>query len=573
MAAWEANEFKLGVNMAGAISAGAYTAGVLDFLMEALEEWQKAKDAFRAFLSSAASASFPNPVPLHDVSIEVFSGASAGGMCAAIASVMVQSAFEHIRDPEATNTSNTFYEAWVNEIDIRKLLTTKDVRPGTPLTSLLDSTILDTIAVKALTPGAPTSRPYISPSLTLFLTLTNVRGIQYQLYNDPSPTVNEFTTYYGDRLRFETVASGSKPGADVAKPLPIGQPNKGAWDLLREAAKATGAFPIFLAPRLLIRDLSDYGVPGWVPLNAPPPHIQSDLPRPPGTIVTLNVDGGVIDNDPFELAHDFLVSLNPKAKNGHNPTEPLEANCAIVSVAPFPSVERYDPNFDLAGTQRISNMLGRLVTILLSQSRFFGESLPVTTSGAGFSRFVIAPSDPTIKDRDALQSAPLGAFGGFLERSFRAHDFMLGRYNCQRFLDAHFLLPFGNPVIDAGQHDAGLYAARIQEQFAKAPPPGTSAGPSGNLWTSVIPLVGSAAVSPSQSPDKGTISKADIGEIAGLVLKRLDAIKGPLLDGAPAAGLLKAVVGTLCAWPGRMIVQKWIVDELTRAFSPDVVAG
>lgn len=33
---WKANEFKIGVTMAGAVSAGAYTAGVLDFLIEAL---------------------------------------------------------------------------------------------------------------------------------------------------------------------------------------------------------------------------------------------------------------------------------------------------------------------------------------------------------------------------------------------------------------------------------------------------------------------------------------------------------------------------------------------------------
>jgi hypothetical protein len=35
--------FRVGINMAGAISAGAYTAGVLDFLTEALDAWYKAK--------------------------------------------------------------------------------------------------------------------------------------------------------------------------------------------------------------------------------------------------------------------------------------------------------------------------------------------------------------------------------------------------------------------------------------------------------------------------------------------------------------------------------------------------
>ena len=88
--------FKIGISMAGAISAGAYTAGVLDFLTEALDEWQKAKA--RGEL-----------VPPHDVSIEVISGASAGGMCAAISTVMLQDDFEHIHDTSKTGTTNRLY--------------------------------------------------------------------------------------------------------------------------------------------------------------------------------------------------------------------------------------------------------------------------------------------------------------------------------------------------------------------------------------------------------------------------------------------------------------------------------
>ena len=95
---------KLGINMAGAVSAGAYTAGVLDFLIEALDEWHAAKDSGQ-------------PVPMHDLSLEVLSGASAGGMCAAIASVQIQEKFDHIKDLSAVNTTNRFYESWVNKID------------------------------------------------------------------------------------------------------------------------------------------------------------------------------------------------------------------------------------------------------------------------------------------------------------------------------------------------------------------------------------------------------------------------------------------------------------------------
>src|SRR5579864_8877303 len=120
---WKPGEFKLGINMAGAVSAGAYTAGVLDFLMEALEEWY------------AAKASANTAVPMHDISIDVFSGASAGGMCAAIAAVMVQGSFEHIRnpaDPSIKDTTNKFYESWVNKIDIEPLLQDNDLANGEP---------------------------------------------------------------------------------------------------------------------------------------------------------------------------------------------------------------------------------------------------------------------------------------------------------------------------------------------------------------------------------------------------------------------------------------------------------
>ncbi len=124
---WKSDEFKIGINMAGAVSAGAYTAGVLDFLIEALGEWQKAKDALRAYIANAGSGAPPAAVPLHSVRIEIFTGASAGGMCAAISSVMVQQDFVHIRTGMERNTNNVFYESWVNTIDIRELLKTQDL--------------------------------------------------------------------------------------------------------------------------------------------------------------------------------------------------------------------------------------------------------------------------------------------------------------------------------------------------------------------------------------------------------------------------------------------------------------
>ncbi len=626
MAGWKDNEFAIGINMAGAVSAGAYTAGVLDFLTEALEEWQKQKDAFRAHLSDPdAPAAYDFPVPLHDVIIEGFSGASAGGMCAAIASVMLQSQFVHIKnaeDPAVTGTNNIFYESWVNKIDISRLLQAEDLKkppkwdpkdpcapPGAQdpnakplLQSLLDSTVIDEIAAYALTPRQPAvSRPWVASDMNLFLTVTNMRGMTYPLYGDATGSVTEFTTYYGDRVRFETTRTGAGQVWAAAQALPLEDAASPAWKTLQETAKATGAFPLFLAPRVLARPLRDYRSPVWFPVGAPDPVPlpTPDLPDPPpDPICTLNVDGGVTDNDPFELIHDYLACQNPNPEKDadgtpRNPREPEKANCAVITVAPFPATDRYDENF-FAKPMSLLAMAARLFTVLIAQSRFLGESLSVLTSMSAFSRFVIAPSDDQLEAKikndsslagtSVLQCGTLSAFGGFMCRDFRAHDFMLGRYNCQWFLKTHFKLPLNNPVIEAGQTEAGRYAGAVASSYAGAPPPDPTRSAndqppntSGVKWMPIIPLCGTAAypynkTSPSNGervdpPVRKPIKRDRVQQIAGMVLNRVAAIKGPLLDGLPLGKLLSPILGAACALG---VGKSELVETMISALRPDV---
>src|ERR1017187_8115128 len=192
--------FKIAINMAGAISAGAYTAGVVDFITEALDAWYRAK---------AEGAE----VPQHDVTIEGFSGASAGGLCAALSAVL----------------------------------------------------LLDELAVYGSTrgkrPEAP--RPYVSPDLTVFLSLTNLRGVLYSLNGLSPGGVEETTSFFGDRIRFQTVRADSRrPLGPAAYPVDMVSA-QGDFELLKNAAMATGAFPMFLAPRVLTRRHSDYTPPLW----------------------------------------------------------------------------------------------------------------------------------------------------------------------------------------------------------------------------------------------------------------------------------------------------------------------
>jgi hypothetical protein len=555
--------FHIGINMAGAVSAGAYTAGVLDFLTEALDQWYAARSA-------------PGyAVPIHDVSIDTFSGASAGGMCAAIAAVMVQGDFKHINnpsDPALVNTSNRFYESWVNRIDIQPLLQTHDLSPGRPVISLLDSTIIDQIADYAIAPVPGVARPYVSKSLTLFLTLTNVRGVPFSLHGNAPGSAEEEMAYYADRLQFETVSTIDQPTeSSLAWPLPIGREG-GAWDLLKGAAKATGAFPLFLAPRKLVRRAGEYTNSPWEPLSTANPQpsapgwkLQDDAP-----FATLNVDGGVTDNDPFELAHDFLAIHNPLATvdpgtgDLMNPRDPDTANCAVLTVAPFPASAAYSDPYDFDANSSVLSMFPKLFNVLVSQSRFSGETLRAVMSGESFSRFVLAPSDTENPNQSALQCGTLGAFGGFIERGFRAHDYQLGRRNCQKFLRDTFRLSAANPIIAAG-------LSRLNADTRVGAIAVFGSTQNGVLTLPIIPLCGSADAE-VLPPKRATITQARLNNVVKWSVGRLQAVAKPLLSLALGSGMEDLAVREAAD----LLISTWGKHKLKEALQKelqDVISG
>src|SRR3954453_18357537 len=81
------NVYEIGLAMAGAISAGAYSAGVVDFLFQALHDWELAK------------RDDPDNVPNHSVCIRTAAGGSAGSITAALAGRGEQTAVLGIDDP------------------------------------------------------------------------------------------------------------------------------------------------------------------------------------------------------------------------------------------------------------------------------------------------------------------------------------------------------------------------------------------------------------------------------------------------------------------------------------------
>src|SRR3982750_1404482 len=103
------NTFHVGLCMAGAISAGAYTAGVMDYLLEALDDWQKRKEKNEA------------NVPTHNVVIPVMGGASAGGMTSIITASALHDEITYVHEAPVnlhdSITWNKLYHSWVDLTD------------------------------------------------------------------------------------------------------------------------------------------------------------------------------------------------------------------------------------------------------------------------------------------------------------------------------------------------------------------------------------------------------------------------------------------------------------------------
>ena len=105
--------FELALVLGGTVSAGAYTAGALDFLIEALDAWTQLRDRGNG------------AAPQHKVVLRVVTGTSGGGVIAAIAARALNFEFDPIaRDTPvgAGLTGNPFYDIWIKTLTLDRFL-------------------------------------------------------------------------------------------------------------------------------------------------------------------------------------------------------------------------------------------------------------------------------------------------------------------------------------------------------------------------------------------------------------------------------------------------------------------
>lgn len=415
--------FEIGLVMAGAVSAGAYTAGVIDYLLEALDTWQQEKDKGNL------------TVPQHSILIKVMTGASAGGMTTAITMA------ELLRSKKADAENRSYlYQAWVKKIDITHLLETKDLDSNDGIKSFFDSTVIESIASELIDVKSPPewkAIPYIDPGLKLYLTLSNLRGLPYEFKLKGQTGFPYGMTDHADYQYVE-----------INKDTP-----KSDWTKLRNAAVATGAFPIGLASRLIKRDTNEYririahdgrDISGLMALN-------SNQNEPYQFVA---VDGGTLNNEPLELARSVWERFTEEEKKKITSIEQLEEaraakrislaqkDYALVLIDPFPNLAGMGTNATEKDTDLL-NILSPIIGAMRAQSLFKMEELLRAGDQEDNDRYLVAPiryTDTNTKALNAIACGFLGGFGGFLAEEFREHDYHLGRRNCQRFLEQFFIL-------------------------------------------------------------------------------------------------------------------------------------
>lgn len=549
--------FYIGLAMAGAISAGAYSAGVFDFLIEALEAWQEARDDLAR----------KDTVPSHKVVIPVISGASAGGVTGAVGMIALADANSGM--PVRHNYNQVgpvetrlplLYKAWVETPKFvsrsggSDLLGKEDLAgpEKTPLLSLLDTTVLRGLVTTATTVAETrtNARPYLAEETHLFLTLTNLRGVPYKIgfVTDSTGAVTDpgyQMLNHADRRHFRLQGIGSgkffsewahddpsielRPGGLLKDASLQAQRN---WTLLADASLGTAGFPVGLSA-VEINDVTvaDYQKRHWAIDSLPgkdftlptdfPEHLNSN---PLAAVNFVTIDGGMIDNEPFQYARWTLMDDPPN----RNPRDAKAADRAVIMIDPFPEAPDFDKKLKM--DHDLFTVIQRMIPVFKDQARFKPEELAAALNKDVFSRFLISPrrrSGPTPGssghefgelESDAIASGLLGGFGGFLDEEFRAHDYQLGRLNCYLFLRDHFALPIdeitpgskdSNMLLEAGY--AGLSPAQRAPFLAKQ-----RAGDPLRYYQ-IIPVVGVTADAPRPPPTPPIWPRVDENAVDELV--------------------------------------------------------
>lgn len=549
--------FHLGLCMAGSVTAGAYTAGVLDYLIQAMEEWEKVKAN--------------DDIPGHQVVIDLLCGSSGGGMTGAMTLFALMDKMDHAKLEEDGISykrpgNNILWNTWVelnNGDMVDSVMSNEDISPQ-QITSLLNSSFIDTVANQlqeyiAALPADLKPPPFLGRAPEMFMTLFNVTGINYELRTRSSVQDKKGIQYisdhrdlahfrwtdlsYPDYQKHENLEEEKTMNSDCDGRIPISLTNRNHIPILINSAKATGAFPVGLKARLVERPAKFiWDNPFFHKENRFNQHtilLGEEITGRESNYISLNSDGGTANNEPVELARQILLSMRNKIYKEESSgskgvaemseTEKVFAardnlvNTSVLLIDPFPSLT----NEITVPDTRSGNFPAyawKLIKAMNSQLIFDAKDALDAYKKENYGLHIVSPSKENVEPKHAIACGAIGGFGGFLSREFRVHDFFLGRKNCQSFLRKYFVARLDEPdpgsracvqsIIDAYQ-EKPLARDRFAFQDEK-----------GIFWLPVIPDV--TLIDPIQFIKTGSI--CDFVEGPRLPLYQLEKLPADFLQ-------------------------------------------
>jgi hypothetical protein len=262
---------KLAITISGAVSLGSYESGVAFEILDAVAQHNQWADT--------------NGRADDRIEIDVLTGASAGGMTVS----MIARRLLFDGAAMAQPYDNPMYNAWVQEIDIRKLLSRQADEPATH--SIFSSDCVIDISRKYLTgtlPSPPQPHPALPASdqtLHLGLALSNLNGVDYIRSTQSGGT---FTyTRHEDQL-IEKLDSTTSAQPQL-------------WETIRMAAVSCGAFPFAFRVQDLYRNLADY--------TSDSDFVDKTLWNNQPSRFFSYTDGGVFQNQPLGMAKKLVETV------------------------------------------------------------------------------------------------------------------------------------------------------------------------------------------------------------------------------------------------------------------------
>ncbi|WP_224488132.1 patatin-like phospholipase family protein [Robertkochia flava] len=461
--------FKLCLTMAGAVSAGAYTAGVLDELFDILDRWEKAKQRNRSL--GTDHPGYDHSLPMHHLELEVMSGASAGGINAALC-------LHKILDttPSGISENTVLKNCWVNMADdkdgctLEKLLNTDDLNSGTVPLSLLNGNPLEALADRFFTPVKKTARPsWFSEQAEILLTTTNLEGLPVNIHFEQADKEKNGhqITQHSSVFRFrpgQKFKNTPETDFDHDAYFTLDITREKDLEYLKQAALSTSAFPIGLPSRKVKLPHKPY-----LRFAAHmPPRTAAPEPNPTTEDHAFNsIDGGLLNNEPYGWGVRLLKEkcLEQYQSNRY----------AVIMIDPLPNKDAPQKK---EKRNHFLNIAIAMFRALRNEVMLNPEGLAEAISLRDRTKFLIAPTKGADYPRElnqlgkVLASSPLSGFAGFIDKKQREHDYELGRRNCRDFIRFHFTVTLD----DAAQRLQDIPSEEMAYRFGIYPYKNTTSG-------------------------------------------------------------------------------------------------